>query len=72
VARVPTFIQDLLKLGFGFIIAVGAIAIFANWNSPNRFAVIVTVLIGLVVFLLLEALAAGLAVLVFGRRKKVE
>ena len=67
--RLPPVVQDLLKLAFGFYVAISAIAIFANWNSPNRIAVIMVLLIGLVIVLILEAIAAGLAWLAFKPRK---
>lgn len=67
IRRLPLIVQELLKLGLGFSAAVGAIAIFANWQSPHRMAVIAITLIGLIGFVLVEAVAAGLLWLLFGK-----
>jgi uncharacterized membrane protein YedE/YeeE len=68
--RLPTVVQDLLNLGLGFYLATGALALFANWNSDHRTAVIMILLIGLVIVFFLGVLATGLALLVFKPKKE--
>jgi hypothetical protein len=62
--RLPFALQELLKLGFGFYCVVGAISIFCNWTSPDRWSVCIVVSVGLLVVLLLEWLAAGFILLI--------
>jgi CBS domain containing-hemolysin-like protein len=67
-SELPQIIQDLLKLGLGFYVAIAAIATFANWNTLDRLAVIIVLLAGLVIVLILEFLAGALAWFVFRPR----
>ncbi|HEY3781619.1 MAG TPA: hypothetical protein VGL56_11075 [Fimbriimonadaceae bacterium] len=67
--KLPLAFQELLKLGFGFYCVTGAIAIFCNWNETGRWATCIVVLMGLVIVLALEALAAGSVLLLLKRSR---
>jgi ABC-type Co2+ transport system permease subunit len=56
--KLPVSLLELLQVGLGFYLAIAATAIFCCWSTPGRVGVAIMLTIGLVIVLILEAIAA--------------
>ena len=65
--KLPAGLRDLVNLGVGFYTIMSLIALFCNWNTPQRISVVMVLLIGEVGVLILSQVFSALAFAVLKR-----